>query len=84
MLIWRNNKGYVFRERLGTPDLARKLRILLSGADVAHHTIFVFSWSAWSVYGFSLATKWSRQNGIATSHYCQERNQGRRKAPHPS
>ena len=84
MLIWRNNKGYVVREMLGTPDLAKKLRILLSGADVAHHTIFVFSWPTWCVYGFALATKGSRQNGIATRHYCQARNQGREKAPYLS
>ena len=31
----------------------------LSFADVANHAKFVFSWSAWVVYGFAIATKGS-------------------------
>jgi len=36
-----------------------KLSIFLSVADFANHAKFVFSWPAWIVYGFAIATKGS-------------------------
>jgi len=37
-----------------------KLSIFLSVADFANHAKFVFSWPAWVVYGFAIATKGSK------------------------
>jgi len=45
----------------------------LSVADFAKHAKFVFSWLAWVVYGFALATK--DRNHTAISHGCLTRSQ---------
>ena len=42
-------------------DLTTTLRFQLSvGCRFHHYAIFVISWPAWVVYGFTIATKWSK------------------------
>jgi len=50
-------------------DLTDKQRILLSVKDFANHAKFVFSWPAWDVCGFEIATKGSQPYGREPIHY---------------
>ena len=43
-----------------------KLSIFLSVADFANNAIIVFTWPAWVVYGFAIATKGSKPQPSAT------------------
>jgi len=60
-IIFSTMKTFFADRSLDTPDLYNKLRLLLLVADFSNHVKFVFSWPAWPVYGFALATKGSRQ-----------------------
>ena len=50
-------------------DLTNKQRILLLVKDFANHVKFVFSWPAWAVYGFAIATKGPKPYGREPIYY---------------
>jgi len=47
-------------KKFGDLALTNKVRFLLSITDFANYTKFFFSWPAWAVYGFAIATKESK------------------------